>query len=255
MAGLYNKFQKRQASFMAACQEYIEMLWYYEKKDGAKAIAYSILLLLAITMSIILIPGQLLWRIVATALCLLLLFFTKQKFSSVGLSFVNIWPSLRLGLIWGLVFFFFIIPLAQPYASLDFPHRTLPIMLERVMSLPLGSLVYVVLAALFLSLWEEILFRGYLQTRLHGLIRSNFWAVLVGGIFFAIIHLPTDLTNPAIRSMPFGGWHIFRYSSIVVMHFILNHIYRRHNNLAGAILLHHIISIRNWIFHADVLGV
>ena len=65
---------------------------------------------------------------------------------------------------------------------------------------PLSLALMFVLAAFT----EEVLFRGFLQTRLEALFRSRWIAVVVAAFLFGVYHLPYAYLNP--RWPSYGDW-------------------------------------------------
>jgi membrane protease YdiL (CAAX protease family) len=51
---------------------------------------------------------------------------------------------------------------------------------------------------------EEVMFRGYLQTRVETLLDSRWWAVVVTSVLFGLYHLPYAYMNP--RWPSHGDW-------------------------------------------------
>src|SRR5690606_21314232 len=55
-------------------------------------------------------------------------------------------------------------------------------------SFPPMALRWLVLLMVFVAVWEEVAFRGFLLTRLHAIVRSWWIAVPLGCIIFGVIH-------------------------------------------------------------------
>lgn len=104
-------------------------------------------------------------------------------------------------------------------------------------SSPLPGFLYF---TFLIALPEELQFRGYIQTRLTGLIPNKPAAVLVTGILFALIHIPFRLAS-------YHGFHLqseYPYLiRIVIMHLYFTYLYTRTNNIAGAVLCHGLIDL------------
>jgi hypothetical protein len=65
---------------------------------------------------------------------------------------------------------------------------------------PMTFLLMVALA----GFTEEVMFRGYLQTRVETLLDSRWWAVVVTSVLFGLYHLPYAYMNP--RWPSHGDW-------------------------------------------------
>ena len=87
------------------------------------------------------------------------------------------------------------------------------------------------------GLAEEVLFRGYLQTRLHSVLKHILLDVLVTGVLFVLMHFPFRMVA---YDMPF--WEIIsnvRYmADLFITHLILSYIRIKSDSLYGAILPH-----------------
>lgn len=113
---------------------------------------------------------------------LLLLFCQERKnLASIGLTARNLFKNIYFG--WGLGSFFAfegLIANAIKYRGFLF----VP------MGLSLIDILKMVVIALITALVEELVFRGYLLTRLVEVVRDDLWANLTAGILFSLIHLP-----------------------------------------------------------------
>ena len=52
------------------------------------------------------------------------------------------------------------------------------------------TIAWLVIYTLIMAFWEDVVFIGYIQTRLYGLIDEDLQAVFVGGLIFAAFHYP-----------------------------------------------------------------
>jgi membrane protease YdiL (CAAX protease family) len=89
---------------------------------------------------------------------------------------------------------------------------------------------------IIISLTEEVIFRGYIQTRLYGLIKNDNLVVFVTGFLCYTMHLPYQV--------PVNGMQINLINMVfmVAMHFMMNFIYRRYNSLAGPTVFHGLLD-------------
>ena len=87
------------------------------------------------------------------------------------------------------------------------------------------------------GLVEEVLFRGYLQTRLHSLLKHILLDVLVTGVLFVLMHFPFRMV-----AYDMSFWEIIsnvRYiADLFITHLILSYIRIKSDSLYGAILPH-----------------
>lgn len=91
---------------------------------------------------------------------------------------------------------------------------------------------------LSVAVCEEIVFRGYIGTRLYGLVKNKYFAVIMAGILFIIMHFPYRMTAYGLTisdlTVHNTGWLI----DLFVTHVILSFIYMKTNSLHGSILTH-----------------
>ena len=87
------------------------------------------------------------------------------------------------------------------------------------------------------GLVEEVLFRGYLQTRLHSLLKCILLDVLVTGVLFVLMHFPFRMV-----AYDMSFWELIsnaRYiADLFITHLILSYIRIKSDSLYGAILPH-----------------
>lgn len=98
----------------------------------------------------------------------------------------------------------------------------------------LTLLVYYLLVAIC----EEFVFRGYIGTRIYGLIKSRWLAVFVVDILFIIMHFPYRMIA---YGMTLNDLTIKNFSWIIdlfITHLVLNFIYLKTNSLYGTIIPH-----------------
>jgi len=93
-----------------------------------------------------------------------------------------------------------------------------------------------------ISFTEELVFRGYLQTRIYGIIKSDFRAVVFVGFLCAIFHAPFRMITIEIGFLEsLGGISgIFRF---IIIHALINALYRKYNTLLGPIVLHGFMNL------------
>lgn len=91
---------------------------------------------------------------------------------------------------------------------------------------------------LLVAVCEEIVFRGYIGTRIYGLIKKKWLAIFVVGILFIIMHFPYRMIA---YGMTLSDLTIKNFSWIIdlfITHIIFNFIYLKTNSLYGAIIPH-----------------
>ena len=94
-----------------------------------------------------------------------------------------------------------------------------------------------------LGLCEEIVFRGYIGTRLHGLIKNKYVVIILTGLLFVVMHFPyriiangKSLIDLTVNSIP---WLIDLFTT----HLLFTIIYMKTNSLYGCIIPHGISDL------------
>ena len=209
----------------------------YQKKDAKIAIYFWIGLMVLyaaggiiarLTMSNI---PMLVVTVVLVAVCIVIVLKNGEGLSSIGFRRKKMWPSLGIGLLCGIV-------------PLIFNNGILPAAIYGWQPVPVGFLLYQFFYYLVaISLVEEMLFRGYIQTRLYGMFNSNVSAILIGALLFMLMHIPFQLAYKGIEI--FGQLFLINLAFTFVMHIVFNLIYIKFNALYGSILFH---TISNWSY-------
>jgi len=227
---------------------YDKNLLAYDKTDGKLvfvAIFFVILLFLVATIIFyyLILPmqnhvalvithnvmGALLVGIFPFGLIVLLLKKRKQSVATIGLSSENWFPSVVVGLliglavwIWGNSFFSWG-SFTQTFS--DAPNWDI-----------IRSILYLLIVVAFV---EEIVFRGYMQTRIHGLIKSTFLGVMAVGLIFAVIHFPFHFV---LSGLSLGEYSLYFFINslphFMVLHALFWFLYRRYNSLIAPIIIH-----------------
>lgn len=214
--------------FLTPNDTYKEMILHYTKTDGILAITmYVLLMFIFYFMGVLVIRKQLYLGIpvnlLLIAACMILVLARKQKLASIGFTLKNIGKALVTGTVLGIIFSFFM--------------NILPNILAGGKIISVNQAIYnIFYYFIIISLSEEVIFRGYIQTRLYGLIKNDNQAVLVTGFLFYAMHLPFQ--------MPVNGMQInlINMAVMVFMHFVMNSLYRKYNSLAGATVFHGLLD-------------
>ncbi|HWQ58843.1 MAG TPA: type II CAAX endopeptidase family protein [Clostridia bacterium] len=214
--------------FLSTDGAYQKQIASYGKTDAILALALYVMMLIAyygigvlqIKRNLYLgIPVNLALILFCVALALL----RRQGLSSIGITQRNLGRSTLAGALSGVV--------------LSFLMNVLPSILAGRKVIPFGLALYnVFYYFVVIGLSEEIIFRGYIQTRINGLIKDDFLAMLIVGVLFYFMHLPYQ--------MPVNGmqFNVLQLAVFVVLHMIHNILYRKFNSLAGPTLLHGLLD-------------
>ncbi len=217
------------SKFFTPNDTYKEMISHYTKIDGLLAVMmYVLLMFVYYIMGVILIQKQLYLGVPINLLlivgCIILVLVRKQKLASIGFTLKNMRKSLITGLVLGVIFAFFM--------------NFLPSLLAGDKMISADQVLYnIFYYFIIIALLEEVLVRGYIQTRIYGLIKNDNLAVMVTGIMFYTMHLPFQV--------PVNGMQIslINMAVMIAMHYMMNYIYRRYNSLVGPTVFHGLVDL------------
>lgn len=147
--------------------------------------------------------------------------YNKENTRSIGITSDNIKKSIVLGVVGGFVLLVIQTALFMVQGkSVSFANPSL-----------LNWVIF-----LFAAFEEEILFRGYIQTRLVGFLSNQCGAGIINSIFFLSIHYPVRWVVSGTISIEVLS--VVYVASLLILHFFCDAVYKRTNCLWGAILLH-----------------
>lgn len=211
--------------------KYESKLRNYNKKDGLKAIILYFLIMLSlffqgwlytVNVSTFVLNSSQIWLpLIRLIIFLFFLHCSKEKISSVGINADNIKHSIMLGVIGGglLLILQTVLFIAQGKA-ISFSS---PMLLTWVIFI-------------FAALEEEVLFRGYIQTRMSGLINRQWIVGIINSLLFLTIHYPVRwVVSAAVSFDVLSGVYVI---SLLALHFFCDAVYKRTNCLWGAVVLH-----------------
>jgi len=218
---------------------YIKEVSFYQKKDAVIVFLFFICYLILITASgfaNLLFGLSMLgsWlNLVAVAVCVVLILYRKERLSSIGFGRENLLGSLGIGLLCSVISIIVlaIVPLINNCAFAPVTHI-------------LSRFGY---QLLFIAFAEEVLFRGYIQTRLYGMFKNEVSAILIGALLFAVMHLPVMLVLNGVAWL-FSISTLFLFVFWFSMHIIFNFVYRRTGSIFGVVLFHAVFNSVSSIF-------
>ena len=102
------------------------------------------------------------------------------------------------------------------------------------------SIFFLMIYFLLIAICEEFVFRGFIGTRLNGLIKNKYIVVLITGLLFVIMHFPYRMTAANMSLSDFDiGWLI----DLFIFHLVMNFIYMKTNSIYGSIIPHWISDL------------
>jgi membrane protease YdiL (CAAX protease family) len=217
---------------------YDDIIGKFSKTDGALAILVYVMCVAYIFFGFWVVsyveqfPLTIVGAVTLVALVFSVLFLRKQSLNTIGFNKNNWVKSLLIGLTIGLVVF-----IARTFG-----------IVERSSLSPSFGFVYAIFHYfLVVSAHEEIVFRGFIQTRLYSIVKLDFAAVFVGGVLFAAPHLLSYfIAGKFIEGFEAGTPFSIFYSRFMIpftAHILLNYLYRKYNSLIGPIVLHGFVNL------------
>lgn len=234
MQGLFHPFRTDPA-FRAQVRR-------YNRRDGWCAV-----LLFLLVMALYYAAGLLMrWRnlyvgvpmnLLLTAACVALALGRGGTLASLGITVRNAGKSALLGLLSGLLFLLL--------SSL------LPGLRAGRALAPLGALIGKLLYYFFvIALMEEVVFRGYILTRIQGLVGSGWAATVLSGAMFVLMHIPFQMGQAGMGLIEFCKGNLFWFLLLFLWHLVFTLLYRRYANLLAPTIFHALMDFGNALFMA-----
>lgn len=216
-------------------KEYNDNLKKYDKKDGMLAILlFAIIIIMYALLGILYKNNSFIKENIKIVGCIfnfLLIIITiifvksrKQRLNTIGLN--GRWKlSLIIGLILSLFYFYC---------------NCLSHLIEGRELISISEILFLAIYFLLVSVCEELVFRGYIGTRLNGLIKNKYIALFITGIFFVVMHFPYRMIAANMSLSDFDiGWLI----NLFIFHLIMSFIYMKSNSIYGSIIPHWISDL------------
>ena len=211
-------------------KEYENNLKQYTKRDGILSFVlfgimilnYSILAVLQTKFEFIMLVGCI-FNTLMIVITVLFIKLNKQSLETIGL-YKGKWKN---SIIMGIVF-----------ASFLFYNNCLSYLINGSHFITLQEILMLLVYYFLVAVCEEIVFRGYIGTRIYGLIKKRWLAVFVVGILFIAMHFPYRMLA---YGMTLSDLTIKNFSWIIdlfITHLVLSFIYLKTNSLYGAIIPH-----------------
>ena len=123
-------------------------------------------------------------------------------------------------------------------AAIYFFNNCLSHLLAGARLIPVKDILMAVVYYFLVALCEEIVFRGYIATRLYGFVKNKYLVWVITGILFILMHFPyrivaygMTIADLTIRNV---GWLV----DLFVTHMMFTLISKKTNSLWGAVLPH-----------------
>lgn len=165
---------------------------------------------------------------------ILIIFFRKQSVSSLGIRKTKVMKSIFLGIIFSLPFL-----ISNNINGIINNYN-----FRNIESLTWNFLYYLIC----IGLVEEVIFRGFIQTRIRGIIKNKWVSIFVVGFMFSILHIPFQMLQANLSLIEFIQHDMPHLINLVIIHVYFVYIYTRDNNLIAPIITHTIINFSNHLF-------
>ena len=109
---------------------------------------------------------------------------------------------------------------------------------EKLISI--SEILFLIIYFLLVAVCEEFAFRGFIGTRLNGLIKNKYIVIIITGLLFVIMHFPYRMIAANMSLSDFDiGWLI----NLFIFHLVMSFIYMKTNSIYGSILPHWISDL------------
>lgn len=172
--------------------------------------------------------------IISIAPIIITVYIRKQSLSTLGFIRTNTLKSILLGVLFAL-----------PFTSIDIiygiTHNYRLINMEDA----LWTFLYFLICIAFV---EELTFRGFIQTRIRGIIKNKWLSIIIVGLMFAIMHIPFQMLKAKLPLIPFIQMDLGHLISTSILHIYFVYIYTRHNNIIAPTIAHALVGFVPYIF-------
>lgn len=176
--------------------------------------------------------GRILFGIIVNScfvgIVLLFLAAKKQGVETVGLKEGNIRLSLMLGIGLAAILFF-----CNCLSNVIFEGQTF---------LPIKTILIYCIYYFTVGLCEELIFRGYIMTRLYAVIKNVYLDILISGVLFVLIHFPFRMIAYNISFFELAA-NLPYMINLFTTSLILSYIRVRSDSLYGAVIPHWISDL------------
>lgn len=165
----------------------------------------------------------------------LILKFRRQSLRSVGIKTDKILKSIIIGVIGSIPFL--ILNVIGPISS----GKTInPNVFDWI-----WTFLYFFICIAFA---EELMFRGFLQTRIQGLIKNKWIGIITVGILFGLMHVPFQMIKANMSLLEFLQFDMGHLITTCFIHVYLVYLYTRDNNILAPTIAHAIMNFGYAIF-------
>lgn len=163
-----------------------------------------------------------------------ILFLRKQKIESIGLTSKNIWKSSLLGFVIG-----FGILLSAIISAVN----------NNLSFRGVNYLIYGLFFYTFeIALLEELVFRGFIQTRFVGFFKSKTLGIVTSGILFMLMHIPFQMVIRNMGLIEFISYDIVHLLLTFLYHLLFSFLFFKYNNIMAPTIVHIFLNLSFLLF-------
>lgn len=215
--------------------KYNDNLKNYNKKDGILALVLFVITIIMYSTLGLLYKNNsfvkenikmfgIIFNIILVIITILFVKFNKQKLYTIGLK-----GNWKLSIILGIIL-----------SAFYFYSNCLSHLLEGEKLISINKILFLMIYFFVVSVCEEFVFRGYINTRLNGLIKNKYVVLCITGILFVVMHFPYRMIAANMSLSDFDiGWLI----NLLIFHLVMSFIYMKTNSIFGSIIPHWISDL------------
>ncbi|ROR30398.1 hypothetical protein EDD66_10249 [Mobilisporobacter senegalensis] len=159
----------------------------------------------------------------------------KQKLSSIGITKYMLKQAIIMGCITGFLYLFF--------------GAILPGIIQgRDWNSPLTILNKIFFFFIIIGFVEELIFRGFIQTRLHGLIHNEIGVTVIAGILFSLMHIPFQMALVGMSTFQYIYNNVITLLILIVWHIVFTFLYKKFNSIVTGTLFHGFMDMCSGLF-------
>ena len=234
ISNLFFRWEKNMLKILQVDKEYENNLKQYTKRDGVLAFVLFVIMTLIYSLLAILEnnfefvrENDLLFgcmvNIFVVAITVLFIKLGGQTLDTIGIYKGKWITSLIVGII---------------LAIFLFSNNFLSQLMNGGSLAPIPKILMLLIYFLLVAICEEVVFRGYIGTRIYGLIRKKWLAIFVVGVLFIIMHFPYRMIAYGRTLNDLTVKNFSWIMDLFITHLVLNLIYLKTNSLYGAIIPH-----------------
>ena len=166
---------------------------------------------------------------------ILIIKFRKQSFETVGITKKNLLKSILLGIT-------FSFPILLPEVVLGLINNFKLASMDKL----IPDFIYMLISISFV---EELAFRGFIQSRIRGILKSKWFSILVVGVMFSVSHIPYQMLLHDVNLITYVQENLFFLAVFcIIFHIYVLFIYSKTNNILAPTITHALINLTTLIF-------